>query len=92
MTLNDNIRAFRTMKGLTQENLADMLDISSTAYAKIERGETEMSYTRLEQIAKSLDVRITDLITFGENGFYYMNIHICDINFAHFLSSRCLIL
>ena len=73
MTLTDKIRAFRTIKNLSQENMAQMIGISSTAYAKLERGETEMSYTRLEQVAQVLEVRVTDLINFGENGFFYMN-------------------
>lgn len=73
MTLTDKIRAFRTIKNLSQENMAQMIGISSTAYAKLERGETEMSYTRLEQVAQVLDVRVTDLINFGENGFFYLN-------------------
>ena len=73
MTLTDKIRAFRTIKNLSQENMAQMIGISSTAYAKLERGETEMTYTRLEQVAQVLEVRVTDLINFGENGFFYMN-------------------
>jgi transcriptional regulator with XRE-family HTH domain len=73
MTLTDKIRAFRTIKNLTQDNIAQMIGISSTAYAKLERGETEMTYLRLEQISDALGVRVSDLINFGENGFYYMN-------------------
>jgi transcriptional regulator with XRE-family HTH domain len=73
MTLVDKIRAFRTIKNFSQENLAQMLGISLTAYAKLERGETEMSYTRLEQIAKAMEVRVVDLLNFGEHGFFYMN-------------------
>lgn len=73
MTLVDKIRAFRTIKNFSQENLAQMLGISLTAYAKLERGETEMSFTRLEQIAKTMEVRVVDLLNFGENGFFYMN-------------------
>jgi transcriptional regulator with XRE-family HTH domain len=73
MTLVDKIRAFRTIKNFSQDNLAQMLGISLTAYAKLERGETEMSFTRLEQIAKAMEVRVVDLLNFGEQGFFYMN-------------------
>ena len=73
MTLMDKIRAFRTIKNLSQENVAQMIGISSTAYAKLERGETEMTYTRLEQVSKALGVKLSDLVNFGENGFFYMN-------------------
>ena len=80
MTLVDKIRAFRTIKNYSQDNLAQMLGISLTAYAKLERGETEMSYTRLEQIAKAMEVRVVDLLNFGEQGYFYMNSNVNSIN------------
>ena len=76
MTLTDKIRAFRTIKNLSQENMAQMIGISSTAYAKLERGETEMSYTRLEQVAQVLEVRVTDLINFPAKGFLWCEKHV----------------
>lgn len=42
MTIGDKIRNMRTIKGYSQENMAEMLGISVTAYAKIERGETDI--------------------------------------------------
>jgi transcriptional regulator with XRE-family HTH domain len=53
--------------------MAEMLHISSTSFAKIERGETDVNYSRLEQIAKVLEVGVSELITFCENGYYHMN-------------------
>lgn len=73
MTLGDKIRTVRKMKGLSQENLAEMLSISSTAYAKIERNETNPSNTRIDQIAKALNMQRTELQNFGENGVFYLN-------------------
>jgi transcriptional regulator with XRE-family HTH domain len=49
-------------KKLTQENIANDLGISVTAYSKIERGKTNISITRMEQIAEALDVNILKII------------------------------
>ncbi|MCD7971670.1 MAG: helix-turn-helix transcriptional regulator [Candidatus Azobacteroides sp.] len=65
--LTNYIRCIRLQKGLSQENMAYDLNISITAYSKIERGLTNISFTRLVQIAKCLGVSITSLIEYYEN-------------------------
>lgn len=62
------IRFLRLQKGLSQENIAHELGISVTAYSKIERGVTNVSFIRLKQIAKYLDISMTGLIDYYENG------------------------
>jgi transcriptional regulator with XRE-family HTH domain len=49
--LSNNIRKIRVLHGLTQENVANDLGISLVAYGKIEQGKTDISYSRLNQIA-----------------------------------------
>ena len=56
----DRIRTIRTLKRLTQENVADELGISHGAYAKIERNETDPNTNRLLEIAKVLGVSVTE--------------------------------
>jgi transcriptional regulator with XRE-family HTH domain len=73
MTLGEKIKTKRVSKGYSQENMAAMLHISPTAFAKIERGETDVNYSRLEEIAKVLETTVVDLQTFCENGYYHMN-------------------
>ncbi|MCF0071818.1 helix-turn-helix domain-containing protein [Dyadobacter sp. CY261] len=60
--LSEKIRQIRLQKGLSQENMADMLGLSTTAYGDIERGRTELSVSRLENVAKLLDVPLPDLL------------------------------
>jgi XRE family transcriptional regulator, regulator of sulfur utilization len=60
--LAEKIRLYRLQKGLSQENMADMLGLSTTAYGDIERGRTELSVSRLESIAQLLEVSIADLM------------------------------
>jgi transcriptional regulator with XRE-family HTH domain len=59
-TIGDRIRSIRASKGYSQANVAEELGITHGAYAKIERGETDPSAGRLAQIAKVLEVRVTD--------------------------------
>ncbi|MCL2682934.1 MAG: helix-turn-helix transcriptional regulator [Bacteroidales bacterium] len=56
--LSNNIRRIRVLRGLTQENVANDLGISLVAYGKIEQGKTDISYSRLSQIAGCLQVDI----------------------------------
>lgn len=52
----DKIRKARLIKGLSQQNMADELDITVAAYSNIERGVTDISVTRLIQISGILGV------------------------------------
>ncbi|MES2328152.1 MAG: helix-turn-helix transcriptional regulator [Bacteroidota bacterium] len=56
------IRKIREAKDLNQQNMADKLEITAGAYAKIERGETDPSITRLFQIAAILKTDLINLI------------------------------
>jgi transcriptional regulator with XRE-family HTH domain len=62
--LSEKIRQIRMQKGLSQENMADMLGLSTTAYGDMERGRTELSVSRLENVAKLLDVLLHELLGF----------------------------
>jgi XRE family transcriptional regulator, regulator of sulfur utilization len=62
MNTGDKIRKIRLDKGFSQENIADMLGISTTAYGDIERNKTELTISRATEIAKVLSVGIVDLL------------------------------
>ena len=62
--IGERIRNLRYSKGYTQDNMAAELDITAGAYAKIERGETDPSATRLLKIAEILEV---DVIIFFQD-------------------------
>ncbi len=52
----ERIRLERLQRGLSQENMADLLNLSTTAYGDIERGKTDLTLSRLTQIADVLGV------------------------------------
>ncbi|QIP16958.1 helix-turn-helix transcriptional regulator [Spirosoma aureum] len=53
-SIEEKIRLQRLQRGLSQENMADLLNLSTTAYGDIERGKTELTLSRLNQIASVL--------------------------------------
>ena len=61
------IRKIRESKDLNQQNMAGHLDITPGAYAKIERGETDPSISRLYEIAAILKVDIMHLLQDAPN-------------------------
>lgn len=65
------LRMIRAEKGLSQENLADMLNMSANGYARIERGETEVSIAKVEEIAKVLEIPVGDLLPVQAPHSYY---------------------
>ena len=71
--IGDRIRVCRVEKKLSQENLANEIGISITAYYKIERGLTNVSIGRLEQIATCLDVPLTRLLHTSEDIYRAIN-------------------
>lgn len=64
--LSYRIKKLRESKDLKPGHIAGELGISYSAYSKIERGITDPSVSRLEQIAKILNVPVTYFFT-GDN-------------------------
>jgi XRE family transcriptional regulator, regulator of sulfur utilization len=56
MNIGDKIRQIRISKGLSQENIAETLKISTSAYGDIERNKTEITVKRLISISKIFGV------------------------------------
>lgn len=67
----EKIKYFRELKGLTQDDIAQHLDITPSGYSKIERGETRISIDRLQQIADILEINILDFIPHKEQNIIY---------------------
>jgi len=72
MQLHEKICLLRKIKGWSQEEMADKLQMSVHGYANIERGETDVQLSRLEQISQVLGVELQDL--FGMNDKVVFNL------------------
>jgi transcriptional regulator with XRE-family HTH domain len=63
--LGRNVKQFRITAGLSQEKLAEMVDISIPYLQSIERGAVWPSPATLAELAFSLDVEPSDLLASG---------------------------
>ena len=73
--IHQNLRILRDLKGWNQETMAELLNLSKKAYERIERGETDIQLSRLEQIAKLLEVEIADLFSLDRGLIFKLSIH-----------------
>jgi len=70
MELPEKLKLIRSLKGWTQETVAEKLSISTHAYAKIERGETDPHYSRLQQIAEVMGIELSQLFGLDEKNVF----------------------
>ena len=70
MKIGEKIRKMRDLKGLSQDNMAHSMGISTSAYGKIERDETEITLSKLEEIARIFQVNLIDILKFDEQSVF----------------------
>ncbi|RVT99743.1 XRE family transcriptional regulator [Mucilaginibacter limnophilus] len=73
-TIGELIRVQRAIKGYSQEYMAFQLEISQPAYSKIERNESDITVTRVFEIAEILEISAYELMPKPKYG--------CTINFT----------
>lgn len=61
--IGERIKQARKVKGWTQEDLAEKIDVAVAYMSRIESGRTQINLTRLAQLSTELDVSIEELIT-----------------------------
>ena len=64
--LGENIRIFRTIKGYSQEGLANKLGKTQNWLQKIEKGEIDILLSCLTELSKELGVSVDFIITFDK--------------------------
>ena len=82
MESSEKIKSMREMNQWTQEEVAEKLGMSTTGYAKIERGQTNVSVEKLKQIAQVFNLNVAQLLddderfvmcSIGDNNSNYNN-------------------
>lgn len=61
--IGQRVRKIRKAQGLSQENLAEMIGISTTHMSHIETGNTKLSLSVFVAIADALEVNADDLLS-----------------------------
>ena len=65
--LGERIRKARIIRGLSQQNMADDLELSVASYSNIERGITDINVSRLIEISHILKIDVSELLKEGED-------------------------
>jgi transcriptional regulator with XRE-family HTH domain len=61
-----NIIEIRKRKGITQETIADALNLDVAVVSNIEKGKRELKVSELEIISKALEVDVLYLLTYPD--------------------------
>lgn len=62
MTLGEKLKTYRTSKGLSQEKVSELLNVSRQAVTKWESGQTTPSSDNIIALAKLYDVSLDELV------------------------------
>lgn len=67
LNIGNKIKKLRELKNLTQEHMASVIGVTQSAYSRMEMGETQITYSKLERIAGELGMKPEDVIAFNES-------------------------
>ena len=70
MQLHEKIKFIRNMKGWSQEEVAHRLGMSISGYGCIERGETDIPFSRLLYLAKVFEIDLLELLSVNEKNVF----------------------
>jgi transcriptional regulator with XRE-family HTH domain len=59
--IGNRIKELRTIKKVSQEEMAEFLDTSRQRYSRLENGRLDISYVVIKKIAERLAVSISDI-------------------------------
>ncbi len=74
-SIGSRVKNLREIQNFTQEYMAGILGMSASGYGKIERDETDIPFSRLEQIASILKINMKDIIDFDGMEYLVNNMH-----------------
>lgn len=67
LNIGENIKRLRREKGMTQEQLAELLNITSAAVSKWEKGDTYPDITAIIPLARIFEVRVDDIMGYDSS-------------------------
>ncbi len=68
MSIHKNVRTVRKQQKITQEEMASRLEMSTSGYAKLERGQSQLIHDKLPKIAEILGVSLKELMPENNSG------------------------
>lgn len=72
MGLGLRIKKLRELRNFTQDHVAREIGLDQSAYSRLEKGETRITFEKLSSIAQVLDVEPEIIFSFDENHVFNM--------------------
>lgn len=80
--IGKKIKYFRELKNLTQEEMAEKMEINVKNYRNIENGITDVGQKHITKIASIFQISPLELLSIGEKHLYYIQESPnCNVNF-----------
>lgn len=73
MNIGENIKKLRELKNITREKMTCELNMSLSNYSKIERGEIDLTVSRVQEIANVLEVEVSKILNFDATQIFNIN-------------------
>ncbi len=73
MSLGKKLKQARLNKNLSQDFMAEMLEVSQKTYSNFENNKTTPNFSQIEEISKILDISILDFLEDSEKYNFYQN-------------------
>ncbi len=71
--ISENIKKFRELKGITRDSIASELEMSVSGFSKIERGEIDLTLSKLDKIASIIGVSVAQILSFDASNIFNIN-------------------
>ena len=71
----ENIKKFRELKNLTRDEVAEKLEMSLSGYSKLERGDVELTISKLYRLAEILEVDVSQILNFDASKVFNFKDH-----------------
>lgn len=65
--IGEKLREFRKRRGLTQEQLAERIDVTFQQIQQYESGANRLNTDKLQMVAKALSIPVSSLFTDGDD-------------------------
>lgn len=69
-TIYNNIKKFRELKSITRELMAHELGLSLSGYSKLERGEVDITISKIYKIAEVLKITVEQILNFDASQIF----------------------
>lgn len=71
MNIGEKLQLLRKLKGFTQEDLAQKLNMERRPYSNLENNTTKIDVSRMKQIAEIYGIEVDEIINFDTKTAFY---------------------